>query len=92
MRALIATGRPIQPHDALPLDYAMPQGHTPWRWVPLLPDVAQVLQLGEGASHPDAADRAWVRVNPPAEGVVPTPLPGALPVAEEAEPGDSICR
>ena len=63
-RALIATGRPVQPHDSLPSDYAMPSGHTPWQWVPLLPDVAQVLQLSEGARSPDAAEQAWPRAAP----------------------------
>ena len=39
-RILISTARVVQPHDGLPPDYVMPQGHDQWIWVPLVSVVA----------------------------------------------------
>ena len=64
-RILIGTGRPIQPHAALPEDYAMPDGHPRWKWVPLVKDVAEIMQLQEGAASPDEARKVWGRVKAP---------------------------
>ena len=61
-RATIATGRPVQPHDALPEDYKVPAGHSQWKWVPLIPQVAEVLQLAEGAADPEVAKTVWPSV------------------------------
>ena len=63
-RATIATGRPVQPHGPLPADYQLPPGFDRFKWVPLMPDIAAVLELTEGASSPDDAARSWERANP----------------------------
>eukprot|EP00959_Pyramimonas_sp_CCMP1952_P363672 7615675-Pyramimonas_sp.AAC.1 len=33
-RLMVATGRPVQPHEALPADFAPPTGHSSWTWSP----------------------------------------------------------
>lgn len=63
-RSTIATGRPVQPHAPLPADYELPAGHARSKWVPLVPDVADVLGLAEGAVSPDVAKTLWARVKP----------------------------
>jgi len=54
-RFLASTGRPIQPHDALPSDYVMPEGASRWRWVPLIPLLADILGLSEVVDNPSRA-------------------------------------
>jgi len=66
-RILISTGRPIQPHAPLPEDYEMPEGHPRWNWVPLVPDVAAVLQFEVGAASPEQAAKVWSRAKAPTE-------------------------
>ena len=62
-RFLVATGRPVQPHAPLPEDYAMPHGCDREKWVPLVPDVAEILELTGGSASPEQASRLWPRVN-----------------------------
>ena len=61
-RILSCTGRPVQPHEPLPEDYVMPDGHPRWKWVPLLSDVAETLRLEAGSSSPDQAASLCSRV------------------------------
>ncbi|CAK0858559.1 unnamed protein product [Prorocentrum cordatum] len=75
-RLMVATGRPVQPHEAPPTDFAPPTGHSSWTRAPLLPEIADALGLGEGAASPEAAERLRER---PTDG-----LP-ALDAAAEVE-------
>ena len=62
-RFLIGSGRPVQPHQALSADYELPAGTSPWKWVPLVPRVAAMLQLSDAAASPDAAAAKWANLN-----------------------------
>jgi hypothetical protein len=61
-RFLVATAEPVQPHAPLPEDYTLPAGCARWKWVPLVPAVADVLGLDAGAQSPDSAAEIWKRV------------------------------
>ena len=54
-RLLIATQEPVQPHQALPEDYVMPDGHQAFKWVPLVPAVAKLLSLSKYCGSPAIA-------------------------------------
>ena len=61
-RLLISTERPIQPHAPLPEDYPMPGGHSASKWVPLVKDVAEMLQIVGRAAGPEEAAKVWPRM------------------------------
>ena len=48
VRLLFSTGRPIEPHEGLPLALQLPQGFKKWLWPKLLPSIAQALGLPRG--------------------------------------------
>ncbi|CAK0860829.1 unnamed protein product [Prorocentrum cordatum] len=66
-RILISTGRPVQPHAPLPDTYAMPAGTLRHKWVPLVAEVAEALELVAGSAPPDQAARVWARAARPRE-------------------------
>ncbi|CAK0820661.1 unnamed protein product [Prorocentrum cordatum] len=66
-RILISTGRPVQPHAPLPDTYAMPAGTLRHKWVPLVAEVADALELVAGSASPDQAARVWARAARPRE-------------------------
>ena len=74
-RFLVATEEPVQPHDALPLDYEVPPGHLRWKWVPSVPTVAKFLGLANGLLSTDHADNLWVRARK--QGAEKLDTPGA---------------
>ena len=74
----MATGRPVQPHEPLPDDFNIPDGHSRWIWVPLLPDIADALGLAKGATSPDAAASVWKRVHPVSDSQPVAPSETAL--------------
>ena len=53
-RFLIGTGEPVQPHDDIPDDYKLPEGHERWKYVPLIPEVAGALGILEASNSPNA--------------------------------------
>ena len=56
-RLLVCTGEVVQPHAALPANYAMPAGHSKWKWVPLVRPVAKILRLSECFENPEQAPK-----------------------------------
>lgn len=53
---LLLYGAPrVQPHDALPDGYTLPDGVTPWSWVPLDEELAKLAGLESVFRDPDAA-------------------------------------
>ena len=62
-RFMVSSGRPVQPHAPLPADYKLPAGTSRWKWVPLVPAVAALLQLSEASQSPEAAAKLWEERN-----------------------------
>ncbi|CAL1140069.1 unnamed protein product [Cladocopium goreaui] len=58
-RFLISTGRPVQPHEDIPADFCLPEGVSPYRWVPLTPEIADLIGVAKEATSPDAAAQEW---------------------------------
>ena len=77
-RFLVATGRPVQPHQGLPADYVLPAGVDRWTWVPLNRRVASILNLGDGASGPEAASKVWKTIGPVCEQNYDVNLPDGV--------------
>ena len=48
----------------------MPPDHPWWKWVPLVSDVAEIMQLEHGSSCPDQAASVWPRVKGPPGDIV----------------------
>lgn len=63
-RFTVATQEPVQPHAPLPDDYKVPSGHIKWKWVPLVPPVAEVLGLTSGIVSAEAAENLWKKARP----------------------------
>ena len=60
-RLLEGTGRPVEPHSALPLSLETPADFKRWMWSPLLSVMIEPLGLPRGADKPDVADRIFTR-------------------------------
>ena len=67
-RFLVGTGRPVQPHEALPSEYSLPDGTSRWTWVPLNRFVAEILCLAECLDGPGAVEQKF---KPAAEDEIP---------------------
>ena len=56
-RIFLFTAKRVQPHSALPEGYVLPDGHDPWAWIQLDPELADLCGLRECLSDPEMAER-----------------------------------
>ena len=68
-RLLIGTGRPVEPHHAIPSRLQTDRGFHRWVWSPLLRVMVEPLGLPPGADDPARAAELFERVLAPAEEV-----------------------
>ena len=57
-RIMFYTAEPIPPHSPLPPEYILADGHAPWVWAELDPDMASLCGLRSLLADPDAAEKA----------------------------------
>ena len=57
-RIVFYTAEPVPPHSPLPPEYILAEGHAPWVWAELDPDMASLCGLKSLLADPDAAEKA----------------------------------